>query len=285
MLKLPTIATEASTNVTGLVFQQKSFKEGPEVTINPVLERILRTREFEGKNNETLRVFAEISQDEGEFLQRIVSDIDPRTSIEIGLAYGVSAMFICDALTKTPDTRHIVIDPAQLMEPWQGNGIHNLKKAGHGDLIDLYPLQSQLALPQLEEKGVKVDFAFIDGHHTFDFALTDFFYVDRMLKIGGVIAFDDADFPSIEKLIRFVLKNRNYAVYGSVGGGRRDRFRHLRRASRGMVAKSPRLGRLLHPAFLESKQDLHIDGSCVALRKVNDDTRGYSWQDLGHYDF
>ena len=54
-----------------------------------------------------------------------------------------------------------------------------------------------------EAQGERIDFAFIDGAHTFDHALVDFFYIDRMLNVGGIVAFDDLGFPCIEKVCRF----------------------------------------------------------------------------------
>jgi Methyltransferase domain len=58
------------------------------------------------------------------------------------------------------------------------------------------------ASPGLLEEGIKPDFAFVDGMHTFDYAFTDFFFLDKMLKPGGVIIFDDLGYPSIRKLCR-----------------------------------------------------------------------------------
>jgi len=46
-----------------------------------------------------------------------------------------------------------------------------------------------------EAQGERIDFAFIDGAHTFDHVLVDFFYIDRMLNVGGIVAFDDVGFP------------------------------------------------------------------------------------------
>jgi hypothetical protein len=40
--------------------------------------------------------------------------------------------------------------------------------------------------------------------------LIDFFYVDQMLEVGGVILFDDVGFGSVNAVIRFVLANGHY---------------------------------------------------------------------------
>lgn len=185
--------------------------------MNPVLKEILQTGYVKSVSGELIKLHSGISREGGEFLQEIISRVKPVVSLEIGLAYGVSTLFICDALEKTAATRHIVIDPNQFGGPWgdswEGIGLNNLKRAGYENIIEFHNVPSHLALPQLEAQGIKIDFAFIDGFHTFDYALLDFFYIDRMLRIGGVVALDDAVFPSIRKVCRFIIANRAYSLF------------------------------------------------------------------------
>ena len=79
-------------------------------------------------------------------------------------------------------------------------------------MIEFHDAPSYLALPSLVSQGVKVDFAFIDGWHTFDFASMDFFLCDLLLSPGGVVVIDDTNFPSVWKLCRFITTNRAYSV-------------------------------------------------------------------------
>jgi predicted O-methyltransferase YrrM len=72
----------------------------------------------------------------------------------------------------------------------------NLRRAGFEDLITFYPEPSYRCLPRLEASQETFDFAFVDGMHTFDYVFTDFFYIDKMLPVGGVIVFDDVYYPS-----------------------------------------------------------------------------------------
>jgi predicted O-methyltransferase YrrM len=154
--------------------------------VNPVLREMIDTglvRTADGQG--TIPLHSNIPEDEGKSLQALVSSVAPMTSLEVGLAYGVSALFICDALK--PGARHICIDPNQQGGPWgdewQGIGLANLHRAGYTGMIDFRAEPSFLALPTLVRDGTKLDFAFIDGLHTFDYALTDFFFVDRMLRV------------------------------------------------------------------------------------------------------
>ena len=71
-------------------------------------------------------------------------------------------------------------------------------------------------LPELKKNGTKIDFAFIDGWHTFDHALVDFFYIDSLLNTGGIIVFDDVGYASIKRLCHFIVTNRAYEVIDQV---------------------------------------------------------------------
>lgn len=192
--------------------------------MNPVLDEILRTETVTSESGAPLRVNSHIPVEEGLFLQRLVAQVKPQTSVEVGLAYGVSTLFICEILATQPSARHIVIDPHQYQpsevhqnhQTFDGAGLHNLKRAGYSHLIDFRNAPSEIALPQLVAEGLHVDFAFIDGWHTFDSTLVDFFYVDRLLKPGGVVVLDDTDFPSVWKFCRYLVANRDYTVIDSL---------------------------------------------------------------------
>ena len=159
-----------------------------------------------------------ISEKEGLYIQNIISELNPTVTLEIGMAYGVSSLYICDSLKRKSNTKHIIIDPQSSKMPWFGIGIHNLHKAGYGEIIEHHDMKSYEALPQLLSRGQKIDFALIDGWHTFDYALVDFFYIDKMLSVGGVVVFDDADWKSIRKLCRYVTKNNSYSIVPSMTG-------------------------------------------------------------------
>src|SRR5262249_49956796 len=149
--------------------------------------------------------------DEAEFLADVVRGLQPARTLEIGLAMGCSALAICDAIALTPGARHVVMDPRQHAQPlWAGIGLHNLDRAGFTPLVEFHEQPSFRALARFEAERRRFDFAFIDGFHTFDYALVDFFLVDRLLDVGGAVAFDDADWPSVRRVVRFVATNLAY---------------------------------------------------------------------------
>jgi predicted O-methyltransferase YrrM len=157
-----------------------------------------------------------IDRAEAGLVARVVSQVDPARSLEVGLGYGFSAITIC-ASGRRPKTerRHIAIDPHQATH-WRNGGLKHIEEAGFADMIDLRADYSYRALPQLELEKVSLDFAFIDGWHTFDYVFVDFFFIDKMLREGGVVMFDDADWPSIRPVIRYIVSNLPYSVVATL---------------------------------------------------------------------
>ena len=224
---------------------------------------------IKGPDGKLKPLHGHIDFSEGMFCQEIISKTKSEVGLEVGLAYGISALFICDALIKTAKTRHIVIDPYQFID-WDGIGLNNLKMAGYENLIEFYELPAHIALPQLETRKVKVDFAFIDGWHTFDYALIDFFYIDKILRVGGIVALDDTCMRGVKKLCKYILTNRAYSLVGYWGG------------LKGSTPKSIiyRLIKSFLTPFLTTKRiecfvKLGFFGGirCIAFRKESEDTR------------
>src|SRR5687768_6590757 len=95
-----------------------------------------------------------IDREEGELLRRLVAKVSPKVSLEVGFAYGVSTLYVCDALSKLPHVaRHIVLDPFQRTK-WHGVGLHNVEAAGFSHLIQFVEARSELALPELLNDGI-----------------------------------------------------------------------------------------------------------------------------------
>jgi predicted O-methyltransferase YrrM len=255
--------------------------------VNQLLEKVLRSGVVRSADGEVLPLHSHIPPEEGRLLQRVVRGSRPpiKVSLEVGLAYGVSAMYICEALREVGADRHIVLDPFQ-DEQWKGVGLHNLTLSGYADMVRFEPLPSAVALPRLIEEGVRVDFAFVDGFHTFDHTLVEFFYVDMLLRTGGILAFDDADWPSIQKLLRFILTNRAYSVHAALPSTSRRSHPLARGAAWRMLrelGRSSRAGRrIISPRYVaDVNLGLEPPTRCIALRKEKPDDRSWdSFQDF-----
>ena len=218
-------------------------------------------------------VYSATPPQEGRFMQELIRQCEPTLTLEVGLAYGISALYICDALEQWPDARHIVIEP--FPEFWEGTGIHNLRKAGYESKVELLEMPSYQALPQLEKEGRKIDFAFIDGMHTFDYVLLDFFYIDKMLKVGGIVVLDDGNMPSIRKLCRFIATNLSYSVVVDPSQvDDKERFSRRILESALAVPVCPELKKKIFKIELvERDSSLGLRGRCIAFRKNEEDSR------------
>jgi predicted O-methyltransferase YrrM len=248
--------------------------------VNAVLKEIIATGRTLAPDGSSVDVHSSVHRDEGTLLQDLVREVHPTTTLEIGLAYGISALYICDALEVTPTTRHIVIDPNQCNhesgpwgDPWHGIGLHTLNRAGFGNLIEFIPLPSHHALPQLDMDGRQIDFAFVDGWHTFDYTFIDFFYIDRMLRVGGVIAFDDAGMPGIRKLCRYIATNRAYRPIATAYQPPRLSWR--RRLFDSALAWSPSAvtAAVVKPEVRDPDTSIGLHGTSIAFRKEATDDR------------
>ena len=145
-----------------------------------------------------------------EALYQTVRRERPRVAIEVGMAYGVASLAILSALRDNgPEGKLISIDPNQSTE-WKGGGVAAIAKAGLSDRHELIEEYDYDALPRLRASGLRVDFAYLDGWHTFDHTLLAWWYADKMLPAGGIVGFNDCDWPAVEKTIRFVLTHRKY---------------------------------------------------------------------------
>jgi len=138
-----------------------------------------------------------ISREEGLFLQALASRPGVQTTIEVGCANGVSALYLCSGISSKENASHTAIDPFQSSE-YQGRGIENVRRAGF-DFFHLIEQPSEIALPTLLSNGARYDMALIDGLHTADQTLLDFYFLDRMIQVGGIIVFDDVNSPAGEQ--------------------------------------------------------------------------------------
>ena len=222
--------------------------------MNSVLKEILGSKQVsDGK--EVLELTSAMDEREGALLAKVINHVRPASSLEVGLAYGVSTLFICEALAKLDmPVRHIAIDPFQFSQ-WRGIGIRNIELAGYRHLVELREELSEIALPKLLSERTVLDLALIDGWHTFDHALVDFFYINKMLRVGGVLVLDDSWMPAIGKLIDHVLTYRCYRIFAVPSdhgalGWRMAYYAGLKRA------KWP---------------------SAIALEKIAEDDRSWDW--------
>lgn len=245
------------------------------MNIHPVAEEIIATGNVPTRDGSVVRVHSHVTRGTCELLYDVVQRSGATRGIEIGMAFGVSTVCLADALRRNAaEARLVSFDPTQRRaDSWNGAGLFQLERAGLAGAVELREETSQSGLPRLEESGYRCTVAFIDGWHTFDHTLLDFFYIDRMLDASGYVVFDDVDYPAVESMLRFVLANRAYTLEAVAGSGS-DSTSPLKRAVKGVARRLGRTHRDPSPEH-ETLFRRIAGAKTVALRKLRDDDRPF----------
>lgn len=180
-------------------------REGPEWTRGPELD--FETVTLPGHDCDLLRDLL------------IAENIE--TVVEVGLAYGSSALAIGEALLTVgaPDPRHIVIDPFQ-QQAFANVGWDLLRDAGLDSIATLVEAPSSIALPQLVADGIVADAAFVDGSHRFHEVFVDLYFLRKVVRPGGLIVLDDDWTPSVRTAVRYYERNLGWtAIPGAFSDG------------------------------------------------------------------
>lgn len=141
----------------------------------------------------------------------------PATVVEIGLAYGSSALAIGEALAAVGGTGHIILDPMQDTE-FLDAGWEILRTAGVDDITTLIRERSQVALPRFVADGMSTDAAFVDGSHLFHNVFVDLYFLRTIVKPGGLVILDDYWWPSVATAVRYYETNLGWRPVNITGG-------------------------------------------------------------------
>jgi len=176
---------------------------------NPILEEIYRENCVRDMQGNVMPGLPPLSPELSYALYNTVLQAKPKVAIEVGMAFGTSTLAILTALAELGGERLLIsIDPAQ--KAFKGIGLANVERAGFKHMHRLIEDYDYFALPDLMRTQKEVGFCYIDGWHTFDYVLLDWFYTDKMLPVGGIVGFNDCGFKSIHKFIKFMLRHRKY---------------------------------------------------------------------------
>jgi predicted O-methyltransferase YrrM len=172
-----------------------------------------------------------IAAAEGEALRGWVRRESASCTIEIGLAYGISALFVCEGLLASAavDPRHVVLDPYQETR-FANLGLQSLDEAGVAHLIEYHPKGSEIVLPHFLAEGRSFDLAFVDGNHRFEGVFLDLIYLGRLVRAGGIIFVDDYHLRSVARAVSFCTTNLGWTVEEVSTHDRRHHWAVLRTA-------------------------------------------------------
>lgn len=136
---------------------------------------------------------------------QILKSLRPRRVLEIGSFEGQSACYLIETVSRMHEAELHCIDT------WQGGIEHGginmseverrflknteiaIRKATNSTTLKVHKARSDFALAQLFVQGYEgyFDFIYIDGSHQAPDVLTDAVLSFRLLRKGGLIAFDD----------------------------------------------------------------------------------------------
>ncbi len=147
----------------------------------------------------------------------LVAD-NTRVVIEVGLAYGSSALAIGEALclTGVAEISHVVIDPFQ-EAAYDNVGWDAVIAAGLAGHTRLVGEASSVALPRLVAEGLTADAAFVDGSHRFHEVFVDLYFLRKLVRAGGLVILDDSAWPSVAAAVRYFDLNLGWQPVGIAG--------------------------------------------------------------------
>jgi predicted O-methyltransferase YrrM len=150
---------------------------------------------------------------EGEVLRDWVMREDVSRTIEVGLGYGISALFICEGLLTNgaASARHVVLDPYQQTR-FANCGLQFLDEAGVAAVVEFHAEASEIVLPGFLAEGRRFDLAFVDGNHRFDGVFLDLIYLGRLMRPGGIIFVDDYQLRSIARAVSYCTNDLGWKV-------------------------------------------------------------------------
>lgn len=244
------------------------------------LETIFETQTIEiNDTGERIPLHSHTSKEQGLFLQSIFDIIKPVRSLEVGFAYGISTMFILEKHKEIGSLAeaHLVIEPDSY---WGTAAVHNIEKEGLIKYLNIQKAYSDKILTQLFLENYKIQYAYIDTTKQFDVVLQDFYFINKILEVGGVVILDDCGgvWPGVQRVARFINTLPNYRVLAC-----HNKIKSTNRKSIAKYLLSFLINRLpfkkkIYPTInFKTDEELGLDYSCIAFKKAGEDNRSWNW--------
>jgi predicted O-methyltransferase YrrM len=163
-----------------------------------------------------ISVMFSIPQDWGRLLMRLVRELQPRSCLELGTAFGISAAFQAAALELNGAGRLVTLDAAR---EWGSIAREGFDGLGLGERVEFRAGQIADTLAEAAADGAPVDFVFLDAEHQAKPTLEYFEILLPHLSDRAVVVLDDIGFPAQMRGAWKAIK-RHHRVAASVGLGR-----------------------------------------------------------------
>ena len=230
-------------------------------------------------SGERVQLHSNTSMEQGLFLQKIFDLIRPEKSIEIGFAYGISTMFILEKHRdiNSKDQAHLVIE---YDNSWGNAAIHNIRKEGLSKYLDIRQDYSDKVLTQLFHQNHRIQYAYIDTSKQFDVVMQDFYFINKLLDVGGVIIFDDCGggFPGIQRVARFINALPYYKVFEGHNKLKDTTMKKIAETIVSFLVWTVPFKKRLYPTIdFRTDKQLNLDFYCIAFQKTGTDEREWNW--------
>lgn len=244
----------------------------------PVLENIFSQMKIENPEGEFVKLHSNTSKEQGLFLQAMFDLVKPSKSLEVGMAFGISSLFILEKHKdyNNPEKAHIIIEPY----PWGGIAEHNIKKEGLTKFADIRYVKSHDILPKLYYEQYHIQFAYIDTLKVFDTVLQDFYFIDKILDVNGVIIFDDCGggWPGVQRVARFVNTLPHYKILAVHNKTKLTAKKRITVSALKLVMNMlPFKKRFYSTLDFKTDAELCLDYRCIAFQKIAEDERKWDW--------
>lgn len=242
-----------------------------------ILKDIFKEKKVYDANGNYFELKDHTSQEQCEFLKNIVIKNKTTLSLEVGLGYGISTLAILDGLSCVSNNfKHIVLDPLQ--NEWNYIGLENIKRSGFEENVEFYNDFSDNVLPKLFFNGTKIQFAYIDSSKIFDVLMVDTYYILKMMEIGGVLVFDDVDFPGIRKLLRYLVQLPGFKIFATLKKEKPSLKKKIAESMyKKIISSFPFKEQVIPNIDYKTDADLNVNYYCIALQKVDEDKRHWDW--------
>jgi predicted O-methyltransferase YrrM len=243
-----------------------------------VLEQIFYTNKVYDQDGNCYDLHSNTSFEQCKFLQKLIKEIKPKRSLEIGLAYGMSTLAILEALsTFSVNFHHTIIDPFQ-SKYWHNVGLQYVKNSGLSEHVTFYERFSYEILPDLSKLNERLQFAYIDSTKVFDILLVDIFFISQLLDIYGVVVLDDCSFPGIRKLARFLSVHPSFKILETFGPEKGSiKRKMISTLDYNILKLIPFKKRIFPIQNFKSDKALNVNYHCIAFQKIKEDDRNWNW--------
>lgn len=240
--------------------------------MSEILDNILVSGKVEDATGNVFDLHSHTSPEQCSFIQEILKEIDARRCLEVGLAFGVSSLAICEIIHNKDEAIFYSIDPQQ--DWWKDIGLNNLTRAGYGNFLQFYREYSNAVLPRLAAANTSVDFAYVDTSKVFDVVLIDAIYILKMLKVGGVLVLDDCNWPGINRVARYLAKMPHVKIRCSFNS-REPGWKEM--AISRIANMLPRREHIFTDRILNPRLPFGTNVQCIAFEKIGEDERNWDW--------